>query len=57
MKTTDLVLCQHEPVCHEHEREWFAGGELYHEIERYWYCEKCKELLPDPQEQEDEIPF
>ena len=47
---------EHEPVCEIHERRWVAGGELYEESQEYWYCERCKELLPSPVI-EDEIPF
>jgi methionyl-tRNA synthetase len=49
-------MCEHVPVCEVVTTRWFAGGELYEEDTEYWYCEKCKELLPAPIE-EDEIPF
>ena len=47
---------EHVPVCEIHERRWFAGGEIHEESQEYWYCERCKELLPST-EIEDEIPF
>jgi hypothetical protein len=52
-----MEKCEHEPVVEVYTTRYILNGELIEIEQEYIYCKKCKELLPNPKEETDEIPF